>query len=206
VRSPHDTARSRADGVRSSYVTEARITAQGDFNADDETDLAIASTQGTTVHLLLGEGQGRFLRVGEIVVGRLPSAIAAGDVNRDDHVDLVVARSADGAVVVFLGDGAGNFELASVVNLMRSACALTIGDFEGGPSPDVAVVHCGSVDNPRDALTILTGDGAGNLEPVLPSTQRVPDSVAVADVNEDGAADIVTLSPAGDVLDVFLSD
>jgi hypothetical protein len=206
LRSPHSVARARPDRTRSSRVIELRNAAQGDFNRDGDIDLAIASSQGTTVQLVLGQGERRFLPAGVIAVDERPTAIAAGHVNRDEHVDLVVAHSVWGAVVVFLGDGEGNFERTTALNSMRSVCALTIGDFDGGPAPDVAVAHCGLVNGSRDALTILAGDGSGDLDPVVLSAQRLPDSVALADVNEDGAMDIVTLDPAGGVLEVFLSE
>jgi len=198
--------RSRAESVPLHPTEDTRNTAQGDFNEDSRIDLAIASSDGPTVHLMLGESRGEFRPAGTISVGQRPTAIAAGDVNRDYHLDLVVARAGDDLISVFLGDGTGNFDLTSTFELTRSTCALTIGDFRGDPHPDVAVAHCGSVVVPQKTLTILTGDGAGNLEPVDPPSFRVPDSLAIADVNKDGAADIVTLDAAGNLLDVFTSD
>jgi len=206
VRRPGVIARPSSDPLPSSRDPRAKESAQGDFNEDGKPDLAVASAQNTTVQLRLGDGQGQFLYAGEIIVGKMPTAIGAGDVDRDGHVDLVIARSADGAVIVFLGNGEAKFEQASMVNLVRSACAVTIGDFDGGPSPDVAVAHCGPPGSSRDALTILVGDGAGNLDLAPSSGQQTPVTVAIADVNDDGTADILTLSPAGTVLEIFSSD
>jgi len=68
----------------------------GDFNNDGKLDLATANNGDGTVTLLLGKGDGTFIRASAYTVGKGPNAIVAADFNGDGKLDLAVANGLDG--------------------------------------------------------------------------------------------------------------
>jgi hypothetical protein len=88
--------------------------AAGDFNRDGIKDLAIGS-ENTKLHILLGAGDGTFVRQPEMTLipgGDLFSAcndVDVADFNRDTIQDLVVPLGNGYGNVVLLGNGDGTF-------------------------------------------------------------------------------------------------
>jgi hypothetical protein len=71
--------------------------AVGDFNGDGLQDLAVANggyngPPGTTVSILLGNGDGTFTSAQFFGVGKNPSSVAIGDFDGDGRPDLVLAN------------------------------------------------------------------------------------------------------------------
>ena len=78
----------------------------GDFNED--TYLDIATSNGTTVEILLNSGNGStFYDNGGFSVGGAPRYITAGDLDYDGHLDI--AATVGDQVSVILGNGNGTF-------------------------------------------------------------------------------------------------
>ena len=76
--------------------------AVADFNGDGTPDLAVANVYGTTVSVLLGNGDGTFQRAADFAVGDYPASVAVGDFNRDGTPDLVTADARSNDVSVLL--------------------------------------------------------------------------------------------------------
>jgi hypothetical protein len=76
--------------------------ALGDFNGDGKLDIVTANLQGSTVSVLLGNGDGTFQAARSFATGPEPNAVAVGDFNGDGWLDLAVT---DGSVWVLLNDG-----------------------------------------------------------------------------------------------------
>ncbi|RLA88609.1 MAG: hypothetical protein DRG20_05845 [Deltaproteobacteria bacterium] len=57
----------------------------GDFNSEDITILAISLPEEEKVLVLLGSGDGNFLKAGLYKVGETPRAITSGDSDNDKH-------------------------------------------------------------------------------------------------------------------------
>jgi len=74
----------------------------GDFNGGGATDLAVASSPGNTVTVLLGNGDGTFRNPFSYGAGASALALAAGDLNGDGKADLVVADDQANTVLVLL--------------------------------------------------------------------------------------------------------
>jgi hypothetical protein len=94
--------------------------AVGDFNQDGNPDLVIANasspdngTGGTTVAVLLGNGDGTFKALASYPAGPEPTSVAVGDFNKDGKLDLIVALFDIGegnSVSLLLGNGDGTFQ------------------------------------------------------------------------------------------------
>jgi hypothetical protein len=90
------------DGSFRAAVTYATGTspvsvAVGDFNGDGIQDLAVANSgfigSGTSVTVLLGNGDGSFQAARSFDAGRYPFSVAAGDFNGDGALDISTATA-----------------------------------------------------------------------------------------------------------------
>jgi hypothetical protein len=132
-----------------------------------------------------------------IRVGLAPFAAVVADFNGDNKADLAVVNAAGGNVTVLLGNGSGGFAPApgSPFATGNGPFSLAVGDFNNDGNPDLAVAN--SADN---TVTILLGNGSGGFTPASGSpfaAGSAPISIAVADFNRDGIADLA-LANAGD--------
>jgi FG-GAP-like repeat/Bacterial Ig-like domain (group 3) len=127
-------------------------------------------------------------------VGLGPFAVVVADFNGDNEADLAVANAAGGNVTVLLGDGNGGFAPApgSPFQTGNGPFSLAVGDFNRDGKQDLAIANAGD-----NTVTILLGNGSGGFTPASGSpfkTGSGPLSIAVADFNGDGRADLATLN------------
>ncbi len=170
-----------------------------DMDDDGDQDLALAVFATGEVHVLPGAGDGTF---GAPTI--LPSfssvvrALAAGDLDGDDRADLAVSGSA--GVTVFRSQGDGMFAMTGPFPTGGSPDALAIAQIDGVGAPELLVA-----DTALDGLVVLEGLGAGQFgPPTTVSTRAGPNLVRVADVDVDGALDVVVIASLG--VTVFLGD
>lgn len=154
---------------------------------------------------MLGNGDGTF-RAPQALFGPnygFPLAVN-GDFNKDGKSDIAVA-STSGEVYIYLSDGSGSLNLTHTYTL-SAIQELESGDFNGDGKIDLlaSVPSGGAYD-----LTVLFGNGDGSFgTPVQSSSCQTPVNLShlsvVADLNDDGKADIV--STYGNVLAICISN
>ena len=121
--------------------------AVGDFNGDGIPDLAFGNADGSTVTILLGNGDGTFTAS---AVDRGPSvyaiALAVGDFNGDGIQDIAVQceyinGGGGGIVDILLGNGDGTFSVKPGPTTVNPyfAYGIAVGDFNGDGIPDLAL-------------------------------------------------------------------
>ena len=138
-----------------------------------------------------------------------PEAITAGDLNGDRKPDLVTVSHSEEfveegcpihVVSVLLNRGDGTFGARR--DFPTSGCPLdvAIGDMNGDGKPDLVSANWSDWEDPDagpSTVSLLLNEGEGTFEPerAYPTGPGAV-SVAVADVNDDGALDVATGSGA----------
>jgi FG-GAP-like repeat len=189
-------------------VAGACAAAVADVNRDGAADLAIANCALNEVTVMLDDGAGRFTGGPSIKVGQGPVAVAAADFSGDGVVDLAIANSGSQDLTILVGDGEGGFKaaLGSPIALGGYAGRLKAADLNSDGHVDLAVPV--SV-NQKWQVAILLGDGTARFAPVSPVARLGrygSDTVAVADFNGDGKADLVVASSEAKGIFVLLGN
>ncbi len=141
-----------------------------------------------------GAGAPTFLPPVTYTTGVYPVAVAVGDLNGDGHADLAVATQGngpdEGGVSVLFNKGNGTFDIAAKYATGSGSGSVAIGDLNGDGKPDLAVAN--SYDR---TVSVLLNSGADTFSPAIKyvaSDIYNTFSVALGDINGDGALDIVT--------------
>jgi hypothetical protein len=164
--------------------------AVGDFNGDHKPDLVVTSALGNTAQVFLNNGTGTFKPATAYPVGAAPAAVKIVDLNGDGKLDLVTVNATSSTISVLLGNGDGTFQPAVNYAVGEDPQALAVGDLNGDGKLDLIVTA--NYDHPTGTVTVLLGNGDGTFEaPVDYGVGYGPVPVAVADLNGDGAADLI---------------
>ena len=186
-------------------VTNPLAFAVGDFNGDHERDLAAASSSGSSVVALLGNGNGSFNQSSTNVVATPPDALVVADFNGDGFLDVASADEAVNGqgsnVAILLGNGDGTFQSAVEYPVGAEPRSIAARDFDGDRKIDLVTA------NEFDGtLSVLLGNGDGTFQLAITfaSGGTAPNSVAVGDLNGDGRPDLVVAQLVNDAVSVLL--
>src|SRR5712691_4029425 len=194
-----------------------------DFDGDGHQDFAVANFTDNTFSVFLGgvdtsgnptftPAAGSPFPLPTTVSG--PIAMVAADFNRDGKPDLAIVNQttlanpaiSQGNVVVLEGNGDGTFQQFPgspiTAGMGNSPVAVASADLDGNTSADLAIVN--QQDN---SVTVLLNNGDATFAPGPNSplsTSSAPTSVAIADFNQDGHADIAVTSIDANTSRVFL--
>jgi hypothetical protein len=192
-----DTTGGFAPPVKFAVGADPMSIAAADVNGDGAPDLVTADLEGHDVSVLLrnqmapvNEAAFHSARSFPFAAGTFPNDVAVGDFNHDGRQDLTIAGIADG-VAVMLGDGSGAFPSAVSRPVGDITQSVATGDFDNDGNLDIAAAKGGA-----RKVSVLLGDGAGGFaapkDVTVGAALSFILSIAVADFNGDGNADIAT--------------
>jgi uncharacterized repeat protein (TIGR01451 family) len=176
--------------------------ASGDFNGDNDPDLAVTNFGSTMISILLGGAGGSFSAPTSLPVGSDPYAVAVGDFNGDNDPDLAVANVSSNNVSILLGAAGGTFTGPTNYATGNGAISVAVGDFNGDNDPDLAVANSsGGV----SGVSILVGAAGGTFTgPTNMPAGANPWSVAVGDFNGDNDPDLAVTNLSSNNVSIFL--
>jgi hypothetical protein len=176
-----------------------------DVNGDGKLDL-VAANSDNTLTVLTNNGNGTFTFSSTQIVGYSPFVTAA-DVNNDGKVDLITANYSDDTVTVLTNNGSGRFTTASTSQVGFSPYSVTTTDLNGDGKVDLVIANQGgNGDGGNGTLTLLANNGKGTfLQAGTLSVGNGPVFVATADVNGDGAPDLIAVNQGDSTLSILLN-
>jgi hypothetical protein len=163
-----------------------------DFNGDGKLDLAAAFgyAGGSSVLILLGNGNGTFTQGTNIAVSGNAETIALADFNGDHKPDIAVSDGQNYFTWIYVGQGDGTFNLSET--LSTGGNTLVAGDFNADGKQDLAFA-----DSQSDTVGMFLGKGNGTFSgPMLAALSGVS-SLAVGDFYNNRIQSLVALAEAG---------
>jgi hypothetical protein len=170
----------------------------GDFNRDGKLDIVTAngcdssgSCNSGSVSVLLGDGHGGFRRRVDQDLTFVPAALVVNDLNSDRVADLAITTTMDGihgAVAILLGNGNATFKSATEYPTGGVGFSLVAQDFNGDLRPDLVIQE-----KDQFYAALLLGKGDGSFRPYKIYPDAGGETIAMADFNNDGKRDVVTV-------------
>ncbi len=190
---------------------EPNAVAAGDLDGDGDMDLATANLRSNTASVLLNNGDGTVFTLAEpTTVGEQPVSVVAEDLDADGDVDLAVLNRSPEVILIgggaavkrlytvslLLNHGDGTFAEEARYEVGPNPMQVIAADLDGDGDPDLATAnHVVSSVAPGSWLSVLmnNGDGTFGAETRV-GTDSLPNSVAAADLDNDGDLDLVAAS------------
>lgn len=162
-----------------------------DLNGDGRADIVVTQYETYQLTPLLNNGDGTLSALPPSDTGGRPLGALAALVDGDEHPDVILVELESDNAWFLRGRGDGTFEDArGPIFVDHDPLVVSGGDFNEDGRLDIVVAR--SPEGPS-YLSALLGNGDGTFETFI-LNERINDfgvAVAVADLNEDGHADII---------------
>ena len=184
-------------------MLETAALALADLNGDGKLDLVVANgytgdyslnySQGSSVEVFLGLGDGTFHASSAYGVVSNAQGITIADVDGDGKPDLLVTNGFSSTFTVLLGRGDGTFTTGNSYATQAAPSAIAVADFNGDGKRDVVVANSQS-----GTLSVFLGNGNGTFgTPTIVPVDVGLLSVIAADFNGDGRPDLAVATTSG---------
>lgn len=186
-----------------------------DFDGDGKLDMIVANTGSDLISVYrnttaAGTTTYSFDAPQKIVVGGEPSSIAVADFNGDGRPDLLVGAYSGNLATVMLntttvGSTTISFGDQLVLPSGSGPVSVATGDFNRDGKPDVAIANSFGISTTVYINKTVAGSDTPDFAPGLDfSSGLSPASVSVADLDNDGAPDLVVANQSGATVSVLI--
>jgi hypothetical protein len=163
-----------------------------DVNGDGRTDLIVAEPESGQLTVYLQQADGTLASAKTFPSLAGVSQIAVADWNKDGQPDILLLSRDENSVAVTSFDKNGRLPFPTPLPLDGKPLIMTVGAFKPGAKPTLAIIV--DKDGVRSLVT-RTADGKTTTQKLSDSFKANPTTFAIQDVNQDGLADLVLLSP-----------
>jgi hypothetical protein len=174
-----------------------------DLDRDGRLDLVVANEgfgAGTTLSVLLGNGDGTFGAKTDYTAGVAVGSVAIGDLNRDGKLDVAVSNGASHTISVLLGTGNGTLEAKTDYPTGMGPNGIRMADLDRDGKLDIVVAN-----GQASSVGVLLGNGNGAVGTMTTyATGGVPRLGPVEDLNHDGELDLMTANQGPSTVSVLL--
>jgi hypothetical protein len=198
----------RALFLETSAETSANVSI-GDLNGDGFADIVLAKGRHWPLvdRVLLNDGKGQFAAAHDLGDAADRSySVTLTDIDRDSDLDVVVGNDAPDPKRVYANDGRGRFQLLSTFGRpewpTRNA---TAADLNGDKLPDVIVANRSGKSAGSNFVCLNKGGGLFDADCIVVSRESAT-TITPADINGDGAVDLVAPHREGGQAYVLLND
>jgi len=168
------------------------------IDGDNILDIVLALSD-ESIYLMHGNGDGTFSEFSTPSLDTTQSgatAILAADVTGDGKVDVLVTNTLSDTVTLFPGRGDGTFGTLRQIDTGSDSEpeGITVGAIDSDPYVDLAVTTMG-LGTGLDAVSVFPGQRSGTFltEKTIQSTAEFAHDVALADVDNDHALDLISV-------------
>jgi hypothetical protein len=161
----------------------------GDLNADGHLDVVLSKGRLWRVasRVFFGDGQGHMVSGPALPSGAVKSFSASlADMTKSGHLDIVLSNDEPDPKLILVNDGTGHFRIGGTYGDPKwSTRNAVVGDLNGDGYPDIAVA------NRSMSSYVCFNDGKLHFDcqPLKDSPSSA--TLAIADINGDGANDVV---------------
>ena len=167
--------------------------AVGDFNNDNQLDIAVTNNGTGNIGIFLGQGNGTFVAQITYSTGSnsYPQYITVGDFNKDNALDIVIVDSKNDQVYVLPGYGNGSFATITTYDAISGSSPfwIAVTDFNNNNQSDIVIANYGT-NNVLVLIDYFIKPSARQTNYNVGSSSSAT-SVAVSDLNNDHIFDIV---------------
>ncbi len=171
-----------------------RYIALGDFDNDEDVDIAVLDKLGGHCWLLHNDGKANFELVETVEVFTSPHSMVVADMDEDGDLDYVISHVGSVTQLILYNDGTGGIESMQGVFITGGAAEIKLGDLNNDGMLDIATANV-NASHPGSAVLLqrecLTCEGIqfNNREecyPVAEELEYATDSFTPVDIELEG--------------------